>query len=92
MYQTDIFLLSNHSWSEGGVSQVNNDPCGMCYKDLQILVTDEMGNGNKKDRSWMTPSFPAWVTGGWVKINQDRKGKGSNRFKEKDDMLNFKYL
>lgn len=50
-----------------GDGQVNNDPCGMCYKDTQILVTDEMGNGNKKDvgilDDYRLSSLGDWVGG-----------------------------
>lgn len=43
--------------------QVNNDPCGMCNKDPQILVTDEMGNGNKKDIGILDSLFKAFQPG-----------------------------
>lgn len=31
------------------MQKVSGNLCGMCYKNPQILVTNEMGNGNEKD-------------------------------------------
>lgn len=46
--------------------QVNNDPCSTCNKDPQILVTDEMGNGNKKDIGILAPYSKLSSLGDWV--------------------------
>lgn len=50
-----------------GEGQVNNDLCSMCYKNPHILVTDEMEDGNKKDKGILDdsklPSLGDWVDG-----------------------------
>lgn len=70
-----------------GNGQVNNDPCGICYKNLQIFVTDEMGNGNKKDIGRTTlddsklSSLDDWVDG--TKLTKTENARAITDLKRK---------
>lgn len=47
-----------------GEGQISDNLCGMCCKNPQILVTNEMGYGNEKDIRILDDSMLADL-GGW---------------------------